>query len=127
MKIQVIACDKSGYPAIIKYISSYPSDHEFTCITKVPCLGGVKESDLFEILESDCDRLLLVGCPLDSCHNLEGSRFAQRRVLKVNRLLEEADIPKMIHLSFVTVDKIAELKRTLDMIQPTPVHEEPKK
>jgi len=115
LKIYGIACDKSGYPAIVQYIASDHQDICFTSIVKVPCLGVIKESEMLEALETDCDILLLAGCPLDSCHNLQGSRFAQRRAIKVNRLLEEAETTKRVYLSFGTSEKIAELKRVLDL------------
>ena len=124
MKISVIACDKSGYPAFIKFQAAYPSNHEFIDIIQVPCLGNIKESDILEILEGDCDRVLFVGCPLDSCFHREGSRFAQRRIIRINHLLEEADIPKQVLISYVTIDKISELKRILDQIPETSFPEE---
>ncbi|QPM68941.1 hydrogenase iron-sulfur subunit [Atribacter laminatus] len=124
MKILVIACDKSGYPAMIKYTTENTTDHELTSILKVPCLGSVKESDILEALEGDCDRVLLVGCPIDSCFHQDGSRFAQRRVNRINHLLEEADISKRVVISFVTAEKISEIKRTLDLISGTPAQEE---
>lgn len=124
MKISVIACDKSGYPAIIKYITENPTNHEFIRITKVPCLGSVKESEILEILEGECDRILLVGCPIDSCFHRDGSRFAQSRINRINHLLEEAEISKRVLISLVTVEKISEIKRVLDLILTTPVQEE---
>jgi coenzyme F420-reducing hydrogenase delta subunit len=49
LKILVIACDKSGYPAMIKYTTENTTDHELTSILKVPCLGSVKESDILAL------------------------------------------------------------------------------
>ncbi|HHT08943.1 MAG TPA: hydrogenase iron-sulfur subunit [Atribacter sp.] len=126
MKILVIACDKSGYPAMIKYTTENSTNHEFIKIIKAPCLGSVKESDILEALEGKCDRILLVGCPIDSCFHQNGSRFAQRRVNRINHLLEEAGITKRVAISFVTAEKISEIKRTLDLISSTPVQEEHK-
>lgn len=120
----VIACDKSGYPAMIKYTTENSTNHELTRIIKVPCLGSIKESDILEALEGECDLVFLVGCPIDSCFHQSGSRFAQRRVNRINHLLEEAGIPKRAVISFVTAEKISEIKRTLDLISFTPVQEE---
>jgi len=108
---------------MLKLTTESLTSHEFISITKVPCLGWVKASDILEILAGECDRVLLVGCPIDSCFHRDGSRFAQHRMNRINHLLEEAGITKQVDISFVTTDKISELKRTLDLIPATPVQE----
>lgn len=120
----VIACDKSGYPAMIKYTTENSNYHEFIKIKKVPCLGSVKEIDILEALEEEYDLVLLVGCPIDSCFHQNGSRFAQRRVDRINNLLEESGVRKRVFISFVTAEKISEIRRTLDLISSTQAQEE---
>ncbi|MCX6089327.1 MAG: hydrogenase iron-sulfur subunit [Candidatus Atribacteria bacterium] len=113
MKLYVIACDKSGYPALMKGIETGEGTDSVLTVQKIPCLGLVKESLLLETLEKEYDGILLVGCPLDSCYNLDGSRFAERRVHRVNALLQEAGIEKKVFLAFVTAEKTGELQRVL--------------
>jgi len=113
VNIIAVGCDKSGIPALLRVKQECRDNGVVLEIIPVPCLGTVRESWLLELLEGEVDALLLAGCPLDSCHNLEGSRYARDRVLRVNALLREADIPKQVLIAIDTAEKIGEIRRIL--------------
>lgn len=110
MKIVALGCDKSGYPALLKWGEKNTSPFEEVKLFSLPCLGLLTEEAIFRTLENS-DALLLAGCPLDSCHNQNGSRGAYLKVKKVNALLQEAAIPKKVAVVFVTADKIGEIEK----------------
>ncbi len=113
MKIVALCCDKSGYPAVLKaQQEGYLPGVELE-VRAVSCLGVIRESLLLEILEGEVACLLLAGCPLESCHNLEGSRFAKARAERVNALLEEADVDKRVVLAFCTAEKTSQIREAL--------------
>ncbi len=113
MKVVAIGCDKSGYPAVLRTLEGGCTPQLEVDVRGVSCLGVVRESLLLEILEGDASYILLAGCPLDSCHNLEGSRFAKARAERVNALLDEAEVDKRVVLAFVTADKTSPIRDAL--------------
>ncbi len=68
MKVVALGCDKSGYPALLRWGEKELLPFEEVEVFSIPCLGLVTEEMIFQILENS-DALLLAGCPLDSCHN----------------------------------------------------------
>lgn len=110
MKVVALGCDKSGYPALLRWGEKDSLPFDEVKIFSLPCLGLVTEEAIFRILE-DSDALLLAGCPLDSCHNQKGSQGAYLKVKRVNSLLQEADVSKKVAIAFVTSGKIGEIEK----------------
>lgn len=75
----------------------------------MPCLGAVDEERILELL-TRYDVLLLVGCPPLSCRNDWGSTLAEKRVERISRLLEEAEVPKKVFCVFANLKRLGELK-----------------
>lgn len=64
---------------------------------------------MFEVLLR-CETLLLVGCPPESCRGTWGSVLAKKRVARILRLLEEAEVSKEIFCVFANTHRLGELK-----------------
>jgi coenzyme F420-reducing hydrogenase delta subunit len=75
---------------------------ENVILSRVPCTGKLQVSTLLKAFEDGADGVYVVGCPLDSCHNVKGSQRAAKRVGAVKKALDELDIGsdriEMFHL-----------------------------
>lgn len=110
MSLGIIGCERSGFPALCALGKEAPEIWDrIVEVFPVPCLGGVDEETILGILLR-CDTLLLVGCPPASCRNEWGSALAEKRVMRVSRLLEEAEIPKRVLCVFANPNRLGELK-----------------
>lgn len=113
MRVGAIGCERSGFPALLSLGREEPQLFEESFeVFSIPCLGVVNEEVLLELL-SVYDTLLLVGCPLGSCFNEWGSTLAEKKVKRVNSLLQEAEIAKEVLLVFATVQRTGELRQIL--------------
>jgi F420-non-reducing hydrogenase iron-sulfur subunit len=73
------ALQKLGFPQNIR-------------ISRVPCTGKLQEITLLKAFEDGADAVYVVGCPVDSCHNVKGSQRAAKRVEAVRKALAELDV-----------------------------------
>ena len=75
---------------------------ESVTIMRVPCTGKIRVSSLLQAFEDGADAVYVVGCPVDSCHNVKGSLRAAKRVGAVKQALSELDVEaeriEMYHL-----------------------------
>ena len=75
---------------------------ENVVLSRVPCTGKLQVSSLLKAFEDGADAVYVVGCPIDSCHNVKGSQRAAKRVGAVKKALSELDIEseriEMFHL-----------------------------
>ena len=75
---------------------------ESVSLFRVPCTGKIRVSTLLQAFEEGADAVYVVGCPVDSCHNVKGSLRAAKRVGAVKRALGELDVEperiEMFHL-----------------------------
>ena len=55
----------------------------------LPCTGKLQPEHLLKAFEAGADAVCVLTCAGDSCHYLEGSRRAERRVEYVRELLDE--------------------------------------
>jgi coenzyme F420-reducing hydrogenase delta subunit len=58
-------------------------------LSRVPCTGKLREITLLRAFEEGADAVYVVGCPVDSCHNVQGSRRAAKKVEAVRKALSE--------------------------------------
>jgi F420-non-reducing hydrogenase iron-sulfur subunit len=71
-------------------------------VKKLSCTGRIEVSALLSAFEQGAEAVFVAGCLSDECHNLSGSRRAEKRVGYTKRLLEELDIdPDRIEMFFV--------------------------
>ena len=75
---------------------------ESVSLFRVPCTGKIQVSSLLQAFEDGADAVYVVGCPVDSCHNIKGSQRAAKRVGAVKKALSELDVEaeriEMFHL-----------------------------
>jgi F420-non-reducing hydrogenase iron-sulfur subunit len=62
---------------------------ENVVLSRVPCTGKLQVSSLLKAFEDGADAVYVVGCPIDSCHNVKGSQRAAKRVGAVKKALSE--------------------------------------
>ncbi|MFO8240958.1 MAG: hydrogenase iron-sulfur subunit, partial [Dissulfuribacterales bacterium] len=71
-------------------------------VKKLPCTGRIEVSALLDAFEQGAEAVFVAGCRSDECHNLSGSRRAEKRVGYTKRLLAELDIdPDRVEMFFV--------------------------
>ncbi|HHB75170.1 MAG TPA: hydrogenase iron-sulfur subunit [Desulfobulbus sp.] len=97
-------------------------------LTRVPCTGKLEISTMLKAFEDGADAVYVVGCPVDSCHNVKGSQRAAKRVTAVCEMLQELDVEpervRMYHLDrglhpeFVDAGK--EMNQDIEKIGPSP-------
>jgi len=97
-------------------------------LTRLPCTGKLEIAAMLKAFEDGADGVYVVGCPVDSCHNVKGSQRAAKRVAAVREMLAELDVEpervRMYHLDrglhpeFVQAGK--EMNETIANIGPSP-------
>jgi len=102
---------------------------ESVSLFRVPCTGKLKVSTILQAFEEGADAVYVVGCPLDSCHNVKGSQRAAKRVLAVKKALSELDVEaeriEMFHLErgfhpeFISVAQ--EMDKKIQKLGPSPL------
>jgi len=102
---------------------------ESVSLFRVPCTGKIQVSALLQAFEDGVDAVYVVGCPVDSCHNVKGSQRAAKRVGAVKRALSELDVEperiEMFHLArgfhpeFVAVAQ--EMDKKIKNLGPSPL------
>ena len=71
-------------------------------LNRVPCTGKLQIVTLLKAFENGADAIYVVGCPVDTCHNVKGSERAAKRVEAVKDAMSElgveADRVEMYHM-----------------------------
>jgi len=71
-------------------------------LNRVSCTGKLQVVTLLKAFEEGADAVYVVGCPVDTCHNLKGSQRAAKRVEAVKNAMTELGIEaervEMYHL-----------------------------
>ncbi|MGB9712712.1 MAG: hydrogenase iron-sulfur subunit [Dissulfurimicrobium sp.] len=71
-------------------------------IERVPCTGRLELTSILDAFSAGADAVFVAGCPVDGCHNLNGSRMAAKRVKKAGEILKELDMnPELVGMFFV--------------------------
>ena len=71
-------------------------------VKKLPCTGRIEVRVLLDAFEQGAEAVFVAGCRADECHNLSGSRRAEKRVGYTKKLLKELGIdPDRIEMFFV--------------------------
>ena len=85
-------------PEALKSEGLIPED---AVIERLPCTGRLEVSQLLDSFTEGCGAVFVVGCQLDKCHNISGSRRASRRVVQAKKILDELDMdPSLIEMFF---------------------------
>ena len=56
---------------------------------KIPCSSMTREVFLLRAFEAGADAVIVIVCPEDSCHYMEGNIRAGKRVARMKKLLDE--------------------------------------
>jgi len=91
-QITVFACENSAYPAATAAGLQGAEYRAKVRLVRVPCAGKVDPRDVLQSLERGADRVLILGCHLESCQYLLGSSRAIKRIQHINSMLENAGI-----------------------------------
>jgi len=62
-------------------------------LVMMPCASKVEASHLLKILAQGADGVVVVGCPYQQCHRLDGSLRAEKRIEYLKQLLRESGLP----------------------------------
>lgn len=97
-------------------------------INRVPCTGKLQVTTLLKAFEDGADGVYVVGCPVDSCHNVKGSRRAAKRVEAVRQALSELEVEparvamyhmeRGLHPEFI--DAAQEMHSRIEQMGPSP-------
>ena len=71
--------------------SIFEGDYEVKSIN-LPCSGMTSDIVLLKALETGADVVIVLACPENTCHYLEGNIRARKRVARVKKLLDEAGL-----------------------------------
>lgn len=97
-------------------------------LTRVPCTGKLLEITLLKAFEEGADAVYVVGCPVDSCHNVKGSQRAAKKVEAVRKSLAELGVePERIQMYHLErglhpefVDAAMEMNERIQKLGPGP-------
>jgi coenzyme F420-reducing hydrogenase delta subunit len=86
-------------------------------VVRVPCSGRVDPLHVLRAFQLGADGVAVTGCLKDGCHYINGNLRAERRVLRLKRLLDEigvgGDRLEMYFMSAGMPDKFVESLREL--------------
>jgi F420-non-reducing hydrogenase iron-sulfur subunit len=81
---------------------------------ELPCTGRVNEVMLMQTLQDGVAGVIVVGCHNGNCKHLDGNLRAQKRVARVEKLLNDAGIrDKLVGIHFTAPDEGKKLYETL--------------
>ncbi|HHB75217.1 MAG TPA: hydrogenase iron-sulfur subunit [Desulfobulbus sp.] len=97
-------------------------------LARIPCTGKLEVSTMLKAFEDGADGVYVVGCPVDGCHNVQGSQRAAKRVAAVREMLQELEVEpervRMYHLNRGLhpefIDAGIEMNRRIEKIGPSP-------
>jgi len=95
----------------------YPTNVE---IIRVPCTGRVDIIHLLKALEDGADGVYVAGCEEGDCHYLTGNLKARKRVVYVQKVLEDLGVEKervaMYNLSAAQGPRFVEIAKEFTAI-----------
>ncbi len=75
-------------------------------IVRVMCSGRVHPAFILEAFRSGADGVLIAGCHPGDCHYLSGNHKAERRVLLLQKVLEQLGLePERLRLEWVSASE----------------------
>ena len=93
-QIAVFACENSAYPAATAAAINHSRWGQKAQLIRVPCAGKVDIRDVLRALESGAQKVIILGCHLESCQYLTGSTRTAKRIERLNNTLEKVGIDK---------------------------------
>lgn len=100
-RIIIFACENSAYPAAtaaaINGLGSRKAGSQWgqqAQLIRVPCAGKVDPRDVLRALECGAQKVMILGCHLESCQYLTGSTRTAKRIERLNNALGKAGFDK---------------------------------
>lgn len=93
-QITIFACENSAYPAATAAAINGLQWEQQAQLIRVPCAGKVDPRDVLRALECGAQKVMILGCHLESCKNLSGSTRTAKRIERLNNALEKAGFDK---------------------------------
>ncbi|MBA7507460.1 Ion-translocating oxidoreductase complex subunit B [subsurface metagenome] len=93
-QITVFACENSAYPAATAAATISSQWGQQAQLIRVPCAGKVDPRDVLRALECGAQKVMILGCHLESCQYLAGSTRAAKRLERLNNALKKAGVDK---------------------------------
>jgi heterodisulfide reductase subunit A-like polyferredoxin/coenzyme F420-reducing hydrogenase delta subunit len=93
-QITVFACENSAYPAATAAAINGSKWGQQARLIRVPCAGKVDPRDVLRALERGAQKVMILGCHLESCQYLAGSTRTEKRIERLNNALEKAGFDK---------------------------------
>ncbi len=98
-------------------------------VVRVMCSGRIDPIFILEAFRSGADGVLVAGCHPGDCHYLSGNHKAERRVLLLQRVLEEFGLePERLKLEWVSASEgdrfamiIRDMTNELKKLGPSPL------
>jgi coenzyme F420-reducing hydrogenase delta subunit len=82
---------------------------------ELPCTGQVNEVLLTETLEKGFKKIIVLGCHRDNCRYLTGNIRAEKRIHRINSMLENAGIrDRQIAMMFIAPDEGLKLSEEIE-------------
>lgn len=88
--VVVFACENSAWRAAAAAGTLRRQYGAGTRIIPVPCAGKADSWILLRALENGASKVILLGCPRESCRYLAGSDYAVRRIERLRAKIEQA-------------------------------------
>jgi coenzyme F420-reducing hydrogenase delta subunit/Pyruvate/2-oxoacid:ferredoxin oxidoreductase delta subunit len=93
-QITVFACENSAYPAATAAAINGSQWERAVRLIRVPCVGKVDPRDVLRAMECGAEKVMILGCHLESCRYLSGSTRAGKRIERLNSELEKIGVDK---------------------------------
>jgi len=90
--IAVFACENSAFPAATAAGIEGSKYNAGVRLIRVPCVGKVDPRQVLRALECGAEKVMILGCHLESCQYLSGSTRAAKRIERLNSALEKAGV-----------------------------------
>ena len=71
---------------------SCPENEYELKIIRLPCSGMTSDIVLLKAFEEGASAVIVLACPENTCHYLQGNIRARKRVERVKKLLDEAEL-----------------------------------
>lgn len=114
-RILLLHCAESGRRALQNIRQNGASLPLGVRTFELSCTGRVNEVLLMESLEKGFEGIVVVACHKENCRFLDGNLRAEAGVLRIKRLLSDAEIAgKDVEILFVSPDEGLSLVRKLD-------------
>ena len=118
-KILLIHCAEGAKKALKRMTELGCTIPNNVVLFELPCSGRVNEVLLLETLEKDFSNIIVVGCHRDNCRYMNGNLKAEKRVGRINKLLQDAGIQngtqhKSVEMIFISPDEGLKLSQAIN-------------